>query len=114
MNNEQLEKIKDELLKDIEDAVNIKKLGEAKVKAFGKAGLISSLSKGMKDLLPEERPKFGAMINELRTFIENKLNNKQSELEKIELKQKLEQERIDITQPSNQSTFIKHWTCSFR
>ena len=100
MNNEQLEKLKYDLMNDIENAKTSKELTDIKVKAFGKSGSISALSKGMRDLSPEDRPKFGAMINELKSVIEECLNNKEAELESIELKQKLENEQIDITEPS--------------
>ena len=100
MNNEQLEKIKIELLSEIENAKSLKEITDVKVKAFGKSGSISALSKGMRDLSPEDRPKFGAMINELKTIIENTVKNKEIEIEKAELKLKLEQEQIDITEPS--------------
>lgn len=100
MNNEQLENIKVELLDDIKNAKSLKDLVGIKVNAFGKSGSISSLSKGMRDLSPEDRPKFGAMINELKTIIEETLKSKEIELENAELKAKLEQEQIDITEPS--------------
>lgn len=100
MNNEQLENIKVELLDDIKNAKSLKDLVGIKVKAFGKSGSISSLSKGMRDLSPEDRPKFGAMINELKTIIEETLKSKEIELENAELKAKLEHEQIDITEPS--------------
>ena len=66
---EELLKIKEELLGDIKKSTNLKELNEVRVKAFGKAGAISNLSKGMRDVAPEDRPKFGALINVARCEI---------------------------------------------
>ena len=101
MISEQLETIKEQLLAEINGAERVNQIGQIRAKAFGKSGSISALSKGMRDLSPEERPKFGAMINELKKVIEESLSLKEGELEEIELKNKLESEQVDITEPSN-------------
>ncbi len=98
--NEELKRIKDELTNCINQALNLKELGEARVKAFGKTGLISALSKNMRDVPVEDRPKLGSAINVLRSEIEELLKEKENKLENEELERKLQEEKIDITEPS--------------
>ena len=49
----------------------------------------------------EERPKFGAMVNEVKTNIETQISKIQAEIEKNKLNEKLKKETIDVTLPSN-------------
>ena len=97
---EELLKIKEELLGDIKKSTNLKELNEVRVKAFGKAGAISNLSKGMRDVAPEDRPKFGSLINDVRSEIERELELKNKEFEEAELNKRLQEEKVDITEPS--------------
>lgn len=85
---------------DIKNAKSLKDLNEIRVKIFGKSGVLTSLSRGMRDVSPEERPKIGALINEVRNAIESALNEKQESIEQEELAAKLESEKVDITEPA--------------
>lgn len=97
---DELKSMECQILSEIEAANERKQLNEIKVKVLGKSGLLTNLSKGMRDVAPEDRPKVGAMINEVRTSIETKLAEKEGEIDEIELNAKLENEKIDITEPS--------------
>ena len=97
---EDLDNIKKELIADIENAKNLKDLNEVRVKAFGKTGLISTASKGLRDVEPQDRPKFGSKINDIRNLIEETLQTKADDFENEELNKKLSLEKIDITEPS--------------
>lgn len=97
---DELVKIKEGLLKEIESASSQKELNDVRIKALGKSGLITSASKGMRDVSPEDRPKLGALINEVRTAIEQALQAKGEKFEQEALNKRLEEEKIDITEPS--------------
>ena len=97
---EDLDNIKKELIADIENAKNLKDLNEVRIKAFGKTGLISTASKGLRDVEPQDRPKFGSKINDIRNLIEETLQTKADDFENEELNKKLSLEKIDITEPS--------------
>ena len=97
---EQIAKIKEEALKEIENSKILQELENARVKFLGKKGELTALLKGMKDLSPEERPKIGALVNIVRDDIESKIKEVQEILEKKALEEKLEKETIDITLPS--------------
>ncbi len=99
---EELDKLKIETLKEIEYVQydSRKDLAEIKVKIFGKNGALTVLSKGMKDVDPQERPRVGALINDVRKSIEEKFSDKENEFKARELNEKLENEKVDITEPS--------------
>lgn len=97
-----LKKMKEEMLNEIEkvDQNTKKLLTDLRVKIFGKAGILTSISKGMRDLEPQERPKVGALINEVKSVLENKISEKEEFFRQCELNEKLEKERVDITEPA--------------
>ena len=70
---EQLEKIKEEALRQIEASDALERLNDIRVAYLGKKGELTSVLKSMKDVSPEERPMVGQMVNEARALIEAKL-----------------------------------------
>ena len=63
MMKEKLEQIKEEALRQIAASDALEKLNEVKVNYLGKKGELTAVLKGMKDVLPEERPKVGQLVN---------------------------------------------------
>lgn len=96
---DELETIKKQAILDLNKAAGLKEINEIKVRIFGKAGQITMLSKGMKDLTPEQRPQIGALINAARELLGQKILDKEHELQQKELEYKLSQEKVDITEP---------------
>ena len=94
--NEIKEKAKEELEK-IQDS---KLLNDFRVKVLGKKGELTEVLRGMKDLSQEERPIIGNLVNKVRDEIEQKIKEKEKEFEELELNKKLENEKIDVTLPS--------------
>ena len=70
---EQLEKIKEEALRQIESSEALEKLNDIRVSYLGKKGELTNLLKSMKDVAPEDRPKVGQMDNDVRGLIEGRL-----------------------------------------
>ena len=97
---EMLEKIKQEALAKIAESGDLEKLQEIRVAYLGKKGEITSVMKGMKDIAPEERPKFGQLVNEARETIEAKLDEVKADLEAKARAIKLASETIDVTLPA--------------
>lgn len=98
-----LNKIKELITKTKEELAKIaekSKLNELKLRIFGKNGEITNLSKGMRDVPNEDKPKIGAAINEARTTLENEIKEKEIAFEKDAIAKKLESEKIDISEPS--------------
>ncbi|MCF0154198.1 MAG: phenylalanine--tRNA ligase subunit alpha [Veillonella sp.] len=96
---EQLQALKAEALAAVAAADTQDSLQEVRVKYLGKKGEITSLLKGLGKLSPEERPKMGAMVNEVRVAVEEAIEASKTEMERIELEHKLASEEIDITLP---------------
>ena len=96
---EKLSKIMDEALSQIEASGELEKLNDIRVPFLGKKGELTSVLKGMKDVAPEDRPKVGQLVNEARTKIEAKLEEKKETFEKKLLEEKLKSETIDVTLP---------------
>ena len=100
---EQLEQIQKEAMKKIAEALSLDDLNEVRVSQLGKKGALTSILKGMKDVSAEERPKVGAMVNEVRTQIEEALENARKEMERKVLEARLKNETIDVTLPAKKS-----------
>ena len=97
---DQIAKIKEEALKEIENVKDIQTLNEVRVKFLGKKGELTSVLRGMGALSAEERPIIGALVNTVRDEIEEKISKAEKEFKKLEMNQKLQKEKIDITLPS--------------
>jgi len=96
---EQLLKLRDEALERIEKANDLKMLNEVRVSYLGKKGPITEVLRGMGKLSAEERPKIGALANEVRETIADQIQQKQEKLEQEEIERKLAEEMIDVTLP---------------
>ena len=97
---EQLEKIKEEALKQIAASDALEKLNDIRVSYLGKKGQLTSLLKGMKDVSPEERPKVGQMVNDARALIEGRLEEAKTALAQKAREEQLRKEVIDVTLPA--------------
>ena len=65
-----------------------------------KTGMISALMKNMRELAPEERPSFGKVVNELKTWALDFFTEQDSRLKAAELAKKNAAEQIDVTMPA--------------
>lgn len=97
---EEIQKIKEEAIKEIGEIQDKAKLNEIKVKYLGKKGSLTKALKNMGGLTPEERPIIGKLANEVRDLLEETIEKKEKEINKKELEKRLETENIDITEPS--------------
>ncbi|MBR2614115.1 MAG: phenylalanine--tRNA ligase subunit alpha [Clostridia bacterium] len=91
--------IKEKAFQEIEKATTSSELVDLRVKYLGKTGEISLLMKNMKDIAPEERASFGKIVNELKTEVETKIQQKDALLKEIEFENKIKAESLDITLP---------------
>ena len=96
---EKVAQLREQVQVKIESAVSLQELEEIRVKLLGKKGELTEISKGMKNLSPEERPVLGQLVNETREFITNLLETKNLELKEKEKEERLSKEVLDITLP---------------
>jgi len=99
---EELAKIKEQALKEIFLCGEARALSDIRVKYLGKAGSLTTILRGMKDVAPEDRPKVGAIVNETRNAIEQALTDMQKSIDDRELENKLANEKIDISLPATE------------
>lgn len=76
------------------------RLNEIKVAILGKKGELTTIMKSLKDVAPEDRPKVGQMINEVRSEIEEQLDEANARMLAQLREAKLKAEVIDVTLPA--------------
>ncbi|NLY09781.1 MAG: phenylalanine--tRNA ligase subunit alpha [Tissierellia bacterium] len=93
----QLEKLRIEAEKALEESKSLKEIESLRVQYLGKKGELTAILKGMGKLSAEERPIMGQLANEVRGGIESALQKKKNTLEELALNLRLKAERIDIS-----------------
>lgn len=96
---QQLENIKINALKAIEEVKNSNELENIRVKYLGKKGELTAILRGMGALSKEERPVIGKVANEVREAIEASIEKSISDIKSKEKALKLQNEIIDISLP---------------
>ncbi len=74
-------------------------LEQIKIKYLGKKGELTAVLRGMGALSAEERPVIGQLANDVRACIESAIAEKQTELQKAALENRLKAEKLDVTMP---------------
>lgn len=92
-----INEIKNACGSELDGCSTLQNLQELKVKYLGKSGELTSLLKSIKDLPAEERPGFGAKVNELRNNLEQAFADKTTELKAAEMQRKLAEETVDVS-----------------
>ena len=94
-----LKKIKDEFLLKLKGRLNLSEINEIKSNLFGKSGLITSQFKRIGSISENERKKFASDLNIIKDELQNLIQLKIDEIESIEINEKLEKDKIDVTLP---------------
>ena len=97
---DELNQLIDQAKKDFASCSKLAELDHIKSKFLGKSGPITEAMKSLSSLSPEEKPKKGAEINQVKKQIETLLETRKEEISNLELNEKLEKEKIDVTLPS--------------
>lgn len=100
-----LREIRENVLRRIEAAAASGMLEELRVRVLGKKGELTALLRGMGKLSPEERPKMGQMVNEVREIIEAALAARMQLLAAAEKEARLARETVDVTMPGPERIF---------
>lgn len=95
----ELNQLIDQAKKDFASCSKLADLDHIKSKFLGKSGPITEAMKSLASLSPEEKPKKGAEINQVKKQIEALLETRKQEISNLELNEKLEKEKIDVTLP---------------
>ena len=96
---EQLEELKLKALQELNGISDVKELESWRVRYLGKKSELTRILRSLATLPLEKRKAAGAGANEVKTSLENGLEQKRQALQKIQLAASTEEDRIDITLP---------------
>ena len=100
---ERLQELQEAARRQIQESGQPEKLNDVRVAFLGKKGELTSILKSMKDVAPEDRPKVGQMVNEVRSQIEEMLEECKTRLDAKMREEKMKAEYIDVTLPAKKS-----------
>ena len=83
----------------IASANTLPQLEELRVAYLGKKGQLSQILGGLGKLSAEERPRIGAIANEVKEALQTALDTQRKALQAAEIQAKLEAETLDVTMP---------------
>ena len=104
---EKLEAIRAEVRTRLVETATKAELENLRVRFLGKKGELTALLRGMGALAPEDRPKMGALVNEVRGELEAAMEEKLAALDKAELERRLQEEQLDVTVPGVSAPYGK-------
>ena len=103
MDQTKVDEILENAKQDIASADSTDRINDIRNKYLAKKSELMALMSTLGSLNPEERKSFGQKLNEVRTFIANKIQERNEELAAKALAEKLEKEKIDISLPGIKS-----------
>ncbi|MCL1475480.1 phenylalanine--tRNA ligase subunit alpha [Argonema antarcticum] len=83
----------------IASAETLPRVEELRVAYLGKKGQLSQVLGGLGKLSPDERPRIGALANEVKEALQTALDKKRSALQAVQIQAQLEAETLDVTMP---------------
>jgi len=95
-----LEKIRKQFVEEVEALQNQKQLEEIRIKYLGKKGELTAVLRNMGSLTAEERPIIGQLANEVRDYMNEKIEDTAYVLKRKEVEVRLLTEFVDVTMPS--------------
>ncbi len=106
---EKLQELKKQAQIELEKVADEVSLQNLKAKFVGRKGGITEIVKSMKDVLPQDRPKMGKLINEVKTFVETLFEEKSNQIKEDKKKRAIAEEKVDVTLPGRSvSVGAKH------
>jgi phenylalanyl-tRNA synthetase alpha chain len=97
-----IKKIKEEFLNKLQGDLSLSEVNQFKSDLFGKNGIISLEFKKIGQIQESERKKFASDLNEIKNILQNQIDFKINKIEELEINEKLNKEKVDVTLPSRQ------------
>ncbi|MBN9500937.1 MAG: phenylalanine--tRNA ligase subunit alpha [Armatimonadetes bacterium] len=94
-----IEQLEREATSEVQAADSTATLRELEIKFLGKSGLYTGLLRQIGQLPAEEKPKFGAKVNEAKARLQAMIEERSADLKSGERSAQFEAERIDVTMP---------------
>ena len=74
-------------------------LEQLRLQYFGKKGQLSQILRNMGKLTPEERPRIGALSNNVKEILQSQLDQQKATLQSDQIQAQLASETLDVTMP---------------
>ncbi len=103
--HERIEELRGQFHQGIDAAPDLEAVEKLRVRFLGKKGEVTALMRGMGQLTAEERPLFGKLLNEFKSFAEQTLEGRKRQLKEKDAALRWEKERQDITLPGKPFRF---------
>jgi len=97
--SQQLAQLQRSATDEIATADTLDSLDQLRVAYLGKKGKISKILGGMGKLSAEERPKIGALANEVKTAVQGGIDQRKQDLQAVQINAQLAAETLDVTMP---------------
>ena len=97
--SDSLEALQGEVLGRIQQTNSEQELEQIRIEVLGRSGKVTLLLRGLRDVAPEERPRQGERLNQLRRALEEALEGRLETVKEQAKAKALAEERIDITLP---------------
>jgi phenylalanyl-tRNA synthetase alpha chain len=91
--------IREKAEREIEKIKSLAELESVGVKYLGKKGELTSVLRGMGNLSAEERPVVGQLANDVRAFLQEKIDRMKERLSNEEMERTLKEQVIDVSLP---------------
>ena len=95
-----IKKTKEEFLIKLQGNLSLPEVNQIKSDLFGKNGIISLEFKKIGQINESERKKFASDLNEIKNILQNEIDSKINKIEEVEINDKLNKEKIDVTLPT--------------
>ncbi len=99
----ELKQLKEQATVDFSACTSLTELNDLRIKYLGKKGSLTAALRGMGALSPEERPRVGQIVNDIRSALEELLAECEQQLGAKDLANRLASEKIDISLPGRRS-----------
>jgi phenylalanyl-tRNA synthetase alpha chain len=95
----QLQALRQEAEGAIAQATALEQLEQLRINYFGKKGQLPQILREMGKLSQEERPRIGAVANEIKEALQTQLDSQRVTLQSAQIQAQLEAETLDVTMP---------------
>jgi len=95
----ELAALKQDAIKAIASADSLEQLEQLRVSYLGKKGQLSVVLRGMGKLTAEDRPRIGAIANQVKELLQDNLEQKRSSMLAAQIQAQLEAETLDVSMP---------------
>jgi phenylalanyl-tRNA synthetase alpha chain len=96
----ELKELQQQAKSSIDAVTTLDELDKLRVNYLGKKGQLSQILRAMGGLSAEDRPRIGALANEVKEELQTNLDKQRDRLQSAEIQAKLAAETIDVTMPS--------------